>query len=571
MMAFADFFSDEAIIRELCVARVKLATRRHEAAFLHNISTAAKAPDQVSPKGWGTIREDIFPSRKLWHSFRRRFRGTAAAEDVNLGALLKGVLTLRVKTPRAPWVQRLNRTVQAIQKRVFSPEPFRFSPPSIIAVPKKPGSHEYRALAAFPLAEKIIEGLTARYFRQLLDHALLPSCLAFRCGRGSAGPPSTHSALDILLETRARHEESGLFVAECDIRGFYDCVPHRVARAALRELIKDARITDKMLRVDPRAKAIFNAFLRSYSFGRLVRNEASRLELRKRDPDGTFPWPEDELRRLHPRGRLAQIGVPQGGALSCFIANAVLHAADKALAELQVKTGAPFTYLRYVDDMILLAPRRQVCSAAFDEYRRVLATLQLPAHPAKLLLKYGPQFFEGKSNLPYHWRKPQKPNHVKWIQFVGYQIRYDGLVRIRPRSLKKHMDAISGAANRLLGELRRAQRKTRNDGHRRLRRTAREIQHRFCQKLISIGVGRVAPGRPKRGPMPMCWAAGFRGLAGKKILRYHLKRLDMHRERQLKRVQRELATIPLPETRPHKPQIKARKYYGRPYSYWQQF
>jgi hypothetical protein len=570
MKAFADFFSDEAIIRELCAARVKLATRRHETAFLHNISHTATAPDEVPPKGWASIPADIFPSRRSWHRFRRRFRGSAAAEDINLAALLKAVLTLRVETPRAPWVRKLNRTVRAIRVRVFSSKPFRFSRPTIIPVPKKPGSHEYRALAAYPLADKIVEGLTARYFRHLLDGALLQSCMAFRCRRGATGPPSTHSALTTLLESRARHEKTGLFVAECDIRGFYDCVSHTVARAALRQLVADARAADKTVRVNPRARAIFDAYLRSYSFCRTVRSGLVQRELQKRDPEARFPWPEKELRAFYPRGRLPEIGVPQGGALSCFVANAVLHAADKALAELQSRSGTRFTYLRYVDDMILLAPRREVCAKAFDEYRRVLNVLRLPAHPARPVLKYGAEFFEGKSNLPYHWRRPKRPHHVPWIQFVGYQVRYDGLVRIRPKSLKKHIEAITNATNRLLGELRRAKKK-KGGKQAGLRRSASEINHRFRQKLISIGVGRVAPGRSRRGPMPMCWAFGFRGLTGQKIVRHHLKRLDRHRERQLKRVRRELATMRLPDPLPRRRKTKARKYYGRPYSYWRQF
>jgi hypothetical protein len=36
-MSFEDYFSDEAIIRELCKARVSLANQRHEALFFHNI------------------------------------------------------------------------------------------------------------------------------------------------------------------------------------------------------------------------------------------------------------------------------------------------------------------------------------------------------------------------------------------------------------------------------------------------------------------------------------------------------------------------------------------------------
>ena len=102
------------------------------------------------------------------------------------------------------------------------------------------------------------------------------------------------------------------------------------------------------------------------------------------------------------------------------------------------------------------------------------------------------------------------------------------------------------------------------------RRSAREIVNRFRQRLISMGVGRIKLGRPVEGPMPMCWAAGFRGLVDEKTLLIGLKALDHHRERQIKRVERQLGKMEL-KASAGKKRIRDLRYYGRPLSYWAQF
>ena len=560
MLSFVDHFSEEAIIAELCRARVKLATKRHEAAFLHNIAHTAPPPHQVSPPDWGTIPLDIFPPRRQWHRFRLKRRGTAQPLELCFRALYAAVLTLRNQAPQPAWAQKLQQTVTNIRQRVLSSRPLHFKPPTIVPLSKERGGHLYRPLATYTLEEKIIEGITARYLRTLLDGALTQACLAFRCGKTRRPPPTTHDALAEIVAMQARHAQTGLYVAECDIKGFFDCVGHRMAKEALQRLIADARRREPALRVHSRAIEIFEAYLESYSFLASVRGVAQRT-LRQRDPQGTFKWPEEDLYQLYRSSALPSIGVPQGGALSCLIANAVLHQADKAIEALQNATYTPLLYLRYCDDMILISPDRAVCTTAFLAYQRTLRSLRLPVHPAKAVPKYAKSFWDGKSNSPYHWSAAS----VRWIQFVGYQIRYDGMIRIRPKSLRKQLAAVTDATDHLLSTLQRANRQNC------IRRTAREIQHRLRQKLISMSVGRVVLGKHYRGPRPMSWAAGFRGLLGRLICRNHLKVLDRHRERQIQRIKRALSRMVLPAARPRKTATAAHKYYGRPFSYWAQF
>jgi hypothetical protein len=557
MRAFGEHFSEEAIVWELCRARIQLAATRHDLAFFHNIARSATPAHDMGPPGWGDIPVEIFPARRQWHRFRAKRRNGSQGSDTSCRALCRAVMELRRTCPTAEWAVKLQEVVDAIRSRVLSSRPFHFRPPTIIAEPKEPGGHLYRPLAVYPLEDKIIEGLTARYLRTNLDHLLVDSCLAFRCGTARKPPPTTHDALTSILEMRSRYPNTTLYVAECDIKGFYDCVAHATAKRALRNLKAEARPGFRMHR---RAIEIFEAYLQSYTFLRTVRGKVQR-ELKKRDPVGEFKWPEADIQKLHGSEALVSIGVPQGGALSCFIANAVLHEADKRIELIQRETSGKLLYLRYVDDMILISPDRQICAQAFSTYNRALEELLLPAHPPKRVLKYSGGFWDVKSKSRYPWSKADIP----WIQFVGYQIRYDGVVRIRSKSLQKHITAVTKLTDRLLSTLHHAAKR------KSIRRSANEILHRFRQRLISMSVGRVRLGIPHKGPMPMSWAAGFRGLHGRSVLRNRLKALDYHRERQIMRVARLLRTMKLPPPAKKRKSISAHKYYGRPFSYWAQF
>ena len=555
MRSFEQHFAEKSIIEELCRARIQLASSRHAAAFFHNIAHTAKATHTVSPLAWGHIQVDIFPPRRQWHRFRPKRRDRIEAAEVQYEALLRAVTVLRVATPDADWVKNLQATIDGIRKRVLSNRAIRFRPPTILAERKEPNGHRYRPLAVYPLEDKIIEGLTARYLRTNLDFMFHDSCMAFRCGTLRRSPPTTHDALDRIIEVRLRHERQ-LYVAECDIMSFYDCVGHAIARQALRRVLTEA---ERSFTVNPRAVAIFDAYIESYAFSTSVLG--TQRELKKKDPDGHFKWPKEELEALYGRRQLPGIGVPQGGALSCLIANAVLHEADKRIEQVRKETGAEILYMRYCDDMVIVSPERAACARAFEAYTECLVKLLLPAHPPRLFSKYSRAFWDGKSKFAYEW----SGEHIRWIQFVGYQIRYDGVVRIRPQSIKKQMRAVTKVTDRLVATLRFAQRK------KGIRRTLHEIVHRFRHRLIAMSVGRIALGKLQAGPLPMSWVAGFRGLEGRAVVETCFKSLDRHREREIWRIKRVLSSCTLPTKNEKKDAAGFHRYYGRPFSYWNPF
>jgi hypothetical protein len=476
-------------------------------------------------------------------------------------------MVLRQRTPDASWVNELNNAVARILRRTFDEPSFEFAAPDIVPAPKNPAQHEYRPLAQYPLEDKIIDCLTARYLRESLDGLLTPACLAFRCRTPDRPAPTIHDALYKLVCLNRRHRKTGLFVAECDIKGFYDCVSHDVALGAVQRLIAEHAAQNHGA-IHPRAVIIFKAYLRSYAFSEDVSKGRGQQTLIRKDPRGQYKWHQEARQVLHGTALLPRIGVPQGGALSCFIANAVLHEADLALQQLARRKKKALSYMRYCDDMILLCADSDFCKEVFETYQTVVGGLKLPIHPPKIPPSYQDhetrhQFYNGKSNAPYHWHAPDKGGYP-WIQFVGYQLRYDGLIRIRRKSIRKEQDKICTAADELIARLRHKNGKP-------IRCTFKQIVHRFRMKLISMAVGRASLGYSVSPALPMCWAHGFRGLRGRLFVDSTLKVLDRCREHQIARVKADLKKLTLPTVTHVGEKLRVLPHYARPFSYWGQF
>ena len=269
-----------------------------------------------------------------------------------------------------------------------------------------------------------------------------------------------------------------------------------------------------------------------------------------------------------------RIGIPQGGALSCFIANCVLHYADKEVERSRSSTPGPFLYLRYCDDMVILAPHRRSCEIAFEAYQQALRRLRLPAHAPVEVGTYNAAFWDGKSRQPYHWARPLDCKTVPWLQFVGYQIRHDGMLRVKRKSIEKHKAKILVETNRLLGTLRptRSTPTSPSTFAPGIRKSARQIIHRFRQKLIAMSVGRREVHHDLRQLMPKCWASGFKKLHGRRLPLNALKELDRFRERQIARIRAVLRQLPrvTGEQEPAEG-IRVPRFHGYPFSYVGQF
>lgn len=565
MPKFEDYFSDFAIIKRLCIARIKHADTRHKQLFYRQISADFRISENQE-------QIDFLPPRRHWKRFRNKRRDNTAEQNQNLVALTRATMKLRSEHPQPQWAVRLSERINRIRSRALSDKKFRFTPPTIAPIEKEKGSNEYRAIARFELDDQIIEGLTAKYIRELFDPFFSSSSLAFRCARGCTPPPTHHDAVTKIQNYRRRYSTTGLYAAECDIRGFYDCVSHRTAWDCLQKLINEARSKKTEFKIHPQALQIFRAYLYSYSFTRSVKKQSAALLEGKEKQGATFPWPEKKLRKFHTHPEAEAIGIPQGGALSCFIANCVLHQADVRVELIRKKKGTPFRYLRYCDDMILLATDEKVCRKVFASYQDALKELKLPIHAPKRVRTYGKKIWSKKSRKPFLWGRPTIRSTVPWVQFVGYQMRHDGLIRVKTKSIAKHKAKILTETERLLTIIKKATAQVSGmPPVACLRKSPKQIVHRFRQKLISVAVGRRAVHHDLRTSMPKCWAGGFKMVHGKKTPLNALKELDRFRERQIARVVRKLKNAPSVNTTGSPSRVRSPRYYGFPFSYVGQF
>ena len=521
--AFEDYFSDDQIIRQLCRLRIKEAEKRNDRDYAAQFTGTRANPERNQI-------DRMLPPRKKWSHFRPKFR--RPEQDVNSSSLYRATIKLRELNPKPNWAIELDRYIVEVRSRVFGEGAVQLESPTVQGVAKDKGSKDHRALCMFPPQDNIIAGLTAKYFRELLDPLFEDSSFAFRTKRPEKPVPTHHDAFEEIFRIRTRSVPGKrLYVAECDIRGFFDSVDHEVAKLHL------DRLTQRAGPIHPRAKQVFNAFLACYSFPQNVL-QVALPELQKRNSAARIPWPEEALQKFHREPAQKRIGVPQGGAISCVIANIVLDYADKRIKAEAQKLGAQIHYLRYCDDMVLISPNKRHCQTVFSAYLKALDELKLPFHKPERVEQYGKAFWDSKSKKPYCWTGEKGPGNVPWLGFVGYQVRYDGLVRIKQKSVKKQLAKLVETTGEVRAKLMRPDRNLPPNQQPALLATKQEVLSSFRRKLASMGVGRINPNKPPDKPMPKCWASGYRALDNKPLLKTFLKQFDRERERQIRRLGR---------------------------------
>lgn len=466
----ADFFGDKSVIEQLCTQRVKLASRRHEKQFFSSMLEG----EEVATTAMGEA--PLLPGRKLWRHYRPYENQRNGRSQPNLQALIAATHRLRKRFPTLAWNKNLEAKIESLTSRVFGPD-FAFGVPMIQPLLKS--NIAYRPIAAFGADDKLICSLTAKYFQQQFDHLFLDCSLAFRLLNN--GDPRMH-AMERIDELRKRDEGVPIYVAEADIMGFFDTVDHGIVSERLDALAAIGNIS-----IDPKALTVFRAYLAVYSFPNNVLGAADELRS-KMGADGQFAWPLDQLRIFHKDPLASRIGIPQGGALSHFIANVMLHFADAAVERFRLQ-GHDLLYFRFCDDVIFLSSSRDVTARAFEIYLEQLRLLKLLVHPPikKVARYYGkakPEYWATKSKATFAWGTNIEAGEIPWIGFLGYELRRDGLPRIRRSSINKQKDkitAIMGSAVRHLGRT-----VEKGSGHS-LRVSLRSFVNRVCGRVL-VGI-----------------------------------------------------------------------------------
>lgn len=488
--------------------RVQLANKRHKKHQLHLLSPKMVVGELKESE---QILLSLMPPRKSWISLSRKTRyrdiGEGQRQRIATARCNRKAIewTIRrdiVKGTKLPYLEQLKEFVGKVQARIQD-DGFTFSEPELF--PEIKDESSCRPLCKFErLDDAVILILANKYLTKMFDGLFYDESLAFRSKRMYHDVECVtdhHHAIVRMKEYRSRCEGKRLYVCECDLQKFYDTVSHHIVRKCYYGLLNKVRKKEPGLDTTEISR-VFEAYLSCYSFPRNVYRkmgdqafwEKNHVDMEQRH----FKWVEKELlahkiAKSH-RGLMRMgIGVPQGGALSGLIANLVLNTVDWQVKK-QMKKGD--LYLRYCDDMIIITTSKVRCKILFSINSKGTSKLRLVPHSPKAF-KFGEKsFWDGKSKDAYQWEMGRE-DAAEWIGFVGYEMRRDGMVRIRKKSFRKELDKQENIV--FVKTLERIQNENRvsNDS----------LLKSLESKLISMSVGKIAVWNAPFFESEMCWSA----------------------------------------------------------------
>jgi hypothetical protein len=189
--------------------------------------------------------------------------------------------------------------------------------------------------------------------------------------------------------------------------------------------------------IDVRVLGMVETLLASYAFGPDVWVGARDL-LRARDPEGRLAWPVRDLKQFHADPVAARMGVPQGSPFSDLLANLVLDVVDRAVVG--DGTDGNLFYARFLDDIVILHTAPGACEAALARAMKALRQLKLVPHQPHAFGVSDTKYWGAKSLAPFPWAPVGEGR--EWIGFLGYEILFDGEVRIRRETIERHKERL---------------------------------------------------------------------------------------------------------------------------------
>ena len=573
MKEYYNYISQDNIVFYLCKIRAKIAKQRNKKHLIHLLTKDIRYNyHKINLPEIEKQLQQLLPVRKKWKKLgkKSRYRNGQALNsiDKNILSLQKTIDYYKKTNPSEPFLVNLNNFIIELRKSVED-DCFSISEPEIypkLKNHKKKNNNVCRPISLFSLKDKLIICRTNKYFTDLFDGYFYDDSLAFRATQKINGRQkvlSHHDAIQKIMDYRERFKGQCLWIAECDMKKFYDSVNHTIIKKSFRRLINKVK-RDKPECYDSNAEKIFYRYLDCYKFNKnvLPLNKSVDYFKKYHIKNGEFGWVEDDLIKLGYYKSLnnAKIGVPQGGALSGLIANIVLDYADRMVLK---NADQDLLYIRYCDDMIIMHPNKEKCEAALNSYKDALKKLKLIPHKfKKQLTNISFWSLKTKSKKPYKWCETENGG-FPWIGFVGYEIHYNGFIRVRKRSLKKEMQKQYDVVNKVKLAIK--------DDNKRVH--IKTIKESVINRLIGMSVGRVKIWNYQTINNDMCWINGFSALNDNKYSRIQLKQLDKCRNKIIRKLKKELSkykedkAVPQEKEKRKKHQIV---YYGKPFSYYYQ-
>ena len=454
-MSFEEFVTDEKIIALLCREKCKRIRRARR-----------KEPQNLDEE-----LKLIMPSRREWlriNRSKRFMRDSASSSKQHIPSSVLQLKTLnytirkhRKSNPEKPYITRLNSYIDHIKGICSGAIDFTFSKPAVIPKLKDENDQEmiYRPISKYDtLDDKIMLNLTNQYLSVIFNDFLHDEILSYRIRRNYKGEikiTNQHDAIRSIKEYLEHNKRENIYVAECDIRKFFDILNHKIIKREFTKLLSKTSGHETGV-----ITKFFNSYIDSYSYYSDVSVKNSdpsywnryRVSMRKMCKTRKFDWIDQE--RVVEDGIYTgeewnnerdQIGTPQGGALSLLVSNIVMNSVDQVIVE---KNDPERLFIRYGDDIILMHTRRQKCEELINEYKRSLGSYKLLHHPFKPVSEFKDQektlkgYWDNKSKSVFRWGKGTG-DAAQWIGFVGYELSRDGDVRIRRSTLSSQFSKIN--------------------------------------------------------------------------------------------------------------------------------
>lgn len=443
-------------MRDFCNSFEEFATARETVALLAKFEV--KYQDKVQQALDG---ERIPPERNLeltdlipaGFKFKKRQSGKKRAEA------LTNFLMNNMENS-GPLKAFVNKIAGIIQDGHFNFEKPRLIPQLKEQTPELKRA-VYRPLSAYSdLTTKTIIGLEANYLSSCFDFLFHDEMLAYRLPRtyhGQQNKVTTNKdAVPSILEYLSAHKDSDIFVTECDIQKFFDILNHNVILDCFDKMVLKVQAEYPDFKPG-KARSLLVDFLESYSFSTDIlpfcKKKGEDSEFWKAalcdnyDPLWTyeFNWVEPASRRqISNRKDFSDLGIPQGAALSTVLTNIVLQSVDEAILKSEDQNRL---FIRYCDDIVLMHTDFSECNSLKEAYAQSLTAHKLIYHNFKDINGHkkdhsSNSYWNQKSKNPFKWGRDNS-NSAEWIGFLGFEIRYDGMVRMRRSSVTKKSEKIA--------------------------------------------------------------------------------------------------------------------------------
>ena len=440
----------------------------------------------------------MMPPRHTWVRPSKRKRLPNGAADTSKNTEKALLLTIerdreRCKTigQQFAYLQELDKFILRIKKRLGEVH-LQFEHPLLVPILKDKNTGDdgvtnvtCRPLVVYTrLEDKIIIAVTSRYLTSLLDRHLHENILSYRPSRQfheqEHHVTTNNDGIVLIKNFRDKYVDKDIYVADCDIKKFYDSIPHSVVIECFDRILDKTKLTS-----DGKAQvmSVLKAYLDSYNFytNALIESQVAprqcfhkvRRRMKDQNDENNYriEW-VDEIMAL-PEEEKARRGVPQGGALSLVIANVVLNDVDQVIV---ANKDDNRLFIRYCDDMILMHTSREECERLMNAYTTSLTNHGLFYHDFEHVSQLKEQelttksFWKAKSHHTFKWDYGSGESN-SYIGFLGYEMRRDGKMRLRKSKVKHFKEKL----NRIYYAIRRYQK---SDKH------SEEEKEQYRQKTL---------------------------------------------------------------------------------------